>query len=181
MQPNETDWPKPDEAWLRLFGNPADAARARGVLQSLPMFAKLSEQTLTEFISGCETAFWQPGEVLMRQGSTPKGLLILLAGTVKIIREADGRQTHLASLTAPAVLGEMGAFDGKPRSASVVAESTCHGLLVPRSWLDRFLRTFPQAGCALLMGTLIEMCTRIRSANEKTSGLVAELLRLQGE
>jgi CRP-like cAMP-binding protein len=64
----------------------------------------------------------RPGEVILHEGSKPTTVAVVLEGTVKLVKLAlGGREVVLELRGTGEVIGELGAIDDEPRSASVVA------------------------------------------------------------
>jgi len=61
------------------------------------------------------------GELIFRQGAKADQMYVVRKGKVRIFRDQDGKETTLATLSPHQFFGEMGIFDGKPRSASAQA------------------------------------------------------------
>ena len=77
---------------------------------------------------------------VFRQGDRSDGVLILVRGSVEILRQAaDGSQRTLATVSAPTVLGEMGLSTDRPRSASARAVTACEFHLLTKKDLKRML------------------------------------------
>jgi CRP/FNR family transcriptional regulator, cyclic AMP receptor protein len=104
------------------------------------------------------------GQPLCHQGQVADRVMILISGRVKVSSTtAAGREVVLAFLAPGELLGELGALDGAPRSASIVAlESVEVMALAPRDFL-RFLALHPSVVAALLR-TLSE---RLRDSDVK--------------
>lgn len=67
-----------------------------------------------------------PGDILIHQGETAKDLFFIESGWVTAYLERnDGSRIRLRSMSAGAILGEMGVYTGGPRTASVVANQAC--------------------------------------------------------
>jgi CRP/FNR family cyclic AMP-dependent transcriptional regulator len=80
------------------------------------------------------------GEVVMREGDQPRGLFLLLDGSVDVLKTGDhGSREVLATVTAPTVLGEMSLLAARSHSASVVARTDCALRLLPRDDFARLL------------------------------------------
>ena len=62
------------------------------------------------------------GEVLFREGDPPTSGFLLESGEIEVALGLDGRRVVLSRLRAGDLLGEMGVFDGAPRSATARAE-----------------------------------------------------------
>ncbi len=61
------------------------------------------------------------GEIVFKQGAQADQMYVVRRGKVRIFRDQDGKETTLATLHGREFFGEMGIFDGKPRSASAQA------------------------------------------------------------
>jgi hypothetical protein len=69
------------------------------------------------------------GEVLFREGEPPTTGFLLESGEIEIAIRIRGQPIVLSRLRAGDILGEMGVFDGAPRSATATASATaccCH-------------------------------------------------------
>lgn len=83
----------------------------------------------------------EPGALVLREGERGQGLLVLLEGSVEIVkRGVDGHEVPIATAEAPSVLGEMGLITDRPNSATVRALTPCSFNLLTRSQFDRLLK-----------------------------------------
>jgi CRP-like cAMP-binding protein len=73
-----------------------------------------------------ETKLYEPGEIIIAQGSDGGHLAYIMEGKVEVLREgADGEPEVVAILGTGDILGEMALLTGQPRNASVrAAEKT---------------------------------------------------------
>ena len=71
---------------------PASVTALRGVVAGLPLFRGLASDALAE-VAAAPTRRFARGEYLWTAGAAPRGLLVVLSGRVRVIREADGRQS----------------------------------------------------------------------------------------
>lgn len=84
----------------------------------------------------------EPGARVLREGEKGRGLFVLLAGTVTIVkRGADGSDVSIATVEAPTVLGEMSLITDQPYSATVRATTACEFRLLTRTQFDRLLKS----------------------------------------
>ena len=111
------------------------------------------------------------GAALFHERQMPDRLLVLTQGSVKLISVSeDGREVLLALRGAGDLLGELGAFDGQPRSASAIALADVEALVVPVGDFKRFLEHHPPVALAI-----IEMlATRLRDADRKRIEFAAQ-------
>jgi diguanylate cyclase (GGDEF)-like protein len=86
----------------------------------------------------------EDGEVLWREGDPGDRVVFLIEGTLAITRETrDGDVVKLRSLDAGAVVGEIAAFDGRTRSATVRAETRCRIVSMPAPAFRHLLQQRP--------------------------------------
>lgn len=72
-------------------------------------------------------------QVLMREGERTTHAILLRAGFVKVTAVADGgRNALIAIRMAGDLIGELGAIDGAPRAATVVASAGVCGNEIPQ-------------------------------------------------
>ena len=64
-----------------------------------------------------------PGENVVAEGTKGSTAFIILSGTVRILKQAKGREIPIATLGEGQVFGEMGLIEDRPRSATVRALS----------------------------------------------------------
>ena len=84
-------------------------------------FAGLPEDRLDALIAGAERLRFAQGEVLMAQGEPSDFADLLLEGEVQIDADSARGSIPIGVLRAPALIGEVGAFAGLPRTATVRA------------------------------------------------------------
>ena len=108
------------------------------------------------------------GRYVVREGEPPTGLLILLRGTVEIIKQIpDGESQTIATVTAPTVIGEMGAVTAEARAASVKTVTACHFWLLARADLQRLLEGESLAAYKLVAGIADVLARRLALMNRK--------------
>lgn len=99
------------------------------------------------------------GGRLIAQGSVDRDLYILASGAVSAVRsQGDGASVRLQTARGSGVvLGEVGFFTGRPRTADVVADMPSVVMRLSRDELDRLERDEPQLALAVyrLAGLLL--------------------------
>jgi CRP/FNR family cyclic AMP-dependent transcriptional regulator len=109
----------------------------------------------------------QPGEVLISAGEPQESLYVILAGSVHITSEVNGRAMLLASLGSGDSIGEINLFDPATASATAVCRSAALVWALSHEELDSFVTADLEAGVAVQQGLLALMARRIRSMNDK--------------
>lgn len=110
------------------------AARGTWRWPETSLLGSLPEAARTRFLGLGIMAQRPPGTVLIREEAQSTSVLILLDGVVKVTgRTQDQREALLAVRVGGDLVGEFGALDGKPRSATVTTCGTLVCRLVTRS------------------------------------------------
>jgi CRP-like cAMP-binding protein len=123
-------------------------------LRAAPLFASLSADALLPVASLCQQVDLVAGQVLFEAGEVGDSMFVVASGLVQVKRGAE----LLARLGPGEVVGEMGALDLEPRSATVVAAEPSRLIRLERNDLMDLLTDYPE-----LMRGLAEMLVdRIR-------------------
>jgi CRP/FNR family cyclic AMP-dependent transcriptional regulator len=109
---------------------------------------------------------YQPGENVIEEGTKDSTAFIILSGTVRVLKQAKGREIPIGTLGEGQVFGEMGLIEDRPRSATVRALSELKVRCIDREQFNELLRIKP-AALIPIMKSLFE---RIR----QVSNLLAE-------
>ncbi|MFS2295029.1 MAG: Crp/Fnr family transcriptional regulator [Actinomadura sp.] len=104
------------------------------------------------------------GDVLFVEGDRPDWVAVLLKGRVKAFSYREqGGETLLAVRGPGALLGEVGAIDGHPRSASVTALEPVRALAVTADEFMAFLQAHGRVSIIIMR----ILCQRWRDADRK--------------
>ena len=93
-------------------------------------FAGRDDREWDRLLAATETRRFRPGEIVLPEGVADRALYLLADGRLELVRE--GARGVLATLEAPASLGEAAFLDGRPRPVAVRAAT--HGGLERLSW-----------------------------------------------
>jgi HD-GYP domain-containing protein (c-di-GMP phosphodiesterase class II) len=103
------------------------------------------------------------GETLFEEGDASHSLHVVRDGTLDVLRVEGSRRSLLRRLRAGDVVGELGALDRRPRSATVVARADSETLEVDATALDEVLGRHPDVARRML-GVLARLLTQSREA-----------------
>ena len=104
--------------------------------------------------------------VLDRDPAGP--VFLLISGELKVVKQSqNGHEIWLAEFGAPAIVGELSAILGAPRTSDVIADSRVTVLSVPRAVFSDALNTYVKLSNALN----IELAKRVRATSEKLAEL----------
>jgi CRP-like cAMP-binding protein len=91
---------------------------------------------------------FEAGTPLYREGDPAQGLVVLLAGTVDVMKA--GSPEILATIDAPAVFGEISLLTDGPHTATVMARTPCQLALLTKTQFERLVREESVAAFKLL-------------------------------
>lgn len=131
-------------------------------LRKVPLFKSLSQRHLSLIAQHADQVERDAGKVLVRQGEMGREFVMLLDGEARV--ERDGQ--FLARLSPGDFFGEMSLIDGKPRTATVIAETPVVLLVVERRSFTYLLDEIP----ALTKKLLVTVVERLRNLEETLIG-----------
>jgi CRP/FNR family transcriptional regulator len=119
-------------------------------LRAIPFFAAFPETALQVMADrGVERRF-AAGETLFRAGDTASGLMVVLEGRVRVVREAGGRAQVVHVEAAGGTLGEVPLFAGGGYPATAIAMEPTVCAVIARESLAAAIRSSPDAAFVLL-------------------------------
>jgi CRP/FNR family transcriptional regulator, cyclic AMP receptor protein len=114
-----------------------DASR----LKSIPLFAEVGDEELSQIAPFANEVSVEEGKVLVREGDFSYELMAIEEGSVEVTRGGE----HVADMGAGDFFGEMGLLERTLRNATVTAKTPVR-LITLTGWdLRRVERTAPQA------------------------------------
>jgi CRP/FNR family transcriptional regulator, cyclic AMP receptor protein len=126
-------------------------------LRSAPLFASLSADAILPVAALCHQVDLVAGQVLFEAGEVGDSLFVVVSGCVLVKRGSE----LVARLGAGECVGEMGALDLEPRSATVAAAEPTRLIRLERNDLMDILTDYPE-----IMRNLATMLVeRIRRAS----------------
>jgi len=128
------------------------------ILRGMPLFSRLSQRQLNAIAKCADIAARREGAVLAKQGAQGLEAIIIIDGRARV--EVDSKA--IAELGPGDVVGEMSVIDGKPRSATVIAQTPVTMLVLHRREFVSLLGTVP----GLQWKVLITLCERVRQADK---------------
>lgn len=121
------------------------------IVRTIPVFACLPEQAGLDLICSGRLLQFEPEQVLIKQGEQSDCAFVLLEGTVEVFVESKYGLVHLASMEAPAFIGEIGVFTNVPRTASIKAKTKVHMVQLGGDELQRFGQQNPRFLSSLML------------------------------
>ncbi|MEM7457992.1 MAG: Crp/Fnr family transcriptional regulator [Pseudomonadota bacterium] len=122
-------------------------------------------QSLAEASTAIEL---EPDERLVLDRDPAGPVFLLTSGVLKVVKQSqNGHEIWLADFPAPAIVGELSAILGAPRTSDVIADSKVTVLSVPHQFFADAARMHVQLANALNL----ELAQRIRATSEKLAEL----------
>jgi CRP-like cAMP-binding protein len=123
-------------------------------LRREPVFSGLADADLEALAAVMGHREYPKGAFIITKNDESSTMYLLLSGRVKVsIASPEGKELALSYLDAPSYFGEMGAVDGAPRTADVIATSDVEVLSVEAKDLAYVFGIRPELAIALV-GTL---------------------------
>ena len=134
------------------------------LLKHVPLFNGLTEVQLRPLAASARFVLFQRDLPIVEQGQRTEeaqdgdSLYVIVDGHVRVVLERGDQEEKLNELGPGDFFGEMALLDGKPRSATVIAEEDTQCLVLSRWELLRAMRR--NAGIGIQM--LTAMSERLR-------------------
>ncbi len=145
------------------------------MLGDVPLFSGLTKRQLAAVAKVVDHMSFEPGAELVKELRIAQRLIIIRSGTAEVTRRGivagegatggiqEGASRRLATVGPGDIVGELSLIDGKPTSASVVAETPLDALVLYRTRFNKLLDSMPQLYPRLLVG----MADRIRATSRR--------------
>jgi CRP-like cAMP-binding protein len=134
-------------------------------LEDVALLKDSSAASLERAQESCRWRRYEPGEPIVEYLDRSDDVFFLLSGEARvIIYSLTGKVINFHELGAGDMFGEYPAIDGRPRSASVEAKTSCLVASMPAASFKRLLHTDSVAADALLrqlVGTIRRLSTRV--------------------
>ena len=147
----------------------------------------LTRAQLSDFLSFAVVKRLTRNETLIEAGDPGDSMMIVLSGTLKVcVDSSNGREVVLDYLGPGGIIGEIAVFDGKPRTANVIAIEPVELVDLQQRFVLPFLESNPTAALRIIE----LLCDKLRRTNaivQDSSGvargprLARGLLRLMEE
>ena len=156
----------PISAFLPLGRASQFAEDIREIINQAPFFDEMSPEEILDLCEFMVCYSIRQGGVLIREGDAGDFLIILLTGTVNVVKEKeDGSRRILATVGPGATLGEMALVNNDVRFATCIANEQVDFALIDRNALNDILHEHPRLGNKLLLLLLSLMAKRLRDAD----------------
>ena len=137
------------------------------LLQRMPIFGALRDDTLGFLIDRTQPVRVLSGDYFFREGDPADGLFVLESGQASVLKGWDGHPVLLRHLHAGDCFGEMALMDLQPRSASVRALEPCSAIEFGTHDMLHLYETDVEQFALMQMHLGRELCRRLRATDER--------------
>lgn len=143
-------------------------------LRTVGLFGALPDDALALISASTSPVAYAPGQVVFAEGEPATALYVVLSGDCEVLHRGRRNQAiRVASFTRHDWFGEMGLFDMRPRSATVVATVESVLLPLPSTVIKDLYRHDLKAYTLLVLNVTREVCRRLRAADERLADALA--------
>lgn len=133
--------------------------------------ARFDDDDVATLLEHSEVRRVRAGQTLIRVGDTDTSIFVVTDGTLEARLPRRRRPLRLSTLTTGSVVGELSFFDGKPRSAEVVALTDAEVVRLSPEGFDALSAAHPALGRRILLDLARVLAGRLRATNESVSRL----------
>ena len=143
-----------------------------GLVRKFPLFEELDEQESGKFVNCFSERHYPAGAIICPKGDRGQELYLISKGSVAIdlpLSRYDSAHKTISVLTAGMYFGELSFFDGKERSADVVAREDVELLMLKKEDYDKIIKQSLSEGCRIQQKVISSLVRVIRDMNEAYS------------
>lgn len=137
------------------------------LLQEQAIFGGLKRATIALILQQSPAQDFPAGHFLFREGDSADAMYVVESGTVAILKQADGQQYLLRTLSNGECLGEMALIDMQPRSASALCETDCSLIPIQLSTFRDIHEMDAEQYTLIQLNMAREISRRLRRYQEK--------------
>lgn len=140
--------------------------RIREIIEAISLFEDFEAHDLEVLAKHMRCYRAPAGMEIIREGDRGDFMVLLLTGTVEIIKlDARGLPAQIATAGPGKTLGEMSLIDGEPRFASCIAIDEVEFAVLDRTRLSAMISEEPLVGVKLMMEFLMLLNQRLRNVS----------------
>jgi CRP/FNR family transcriptional regulator, cyclic AMP receptor protein len=138
------------------------------ILQSVDLFEGLDDQQLKKVAKICEEKFYQPGQIIAKEGAQGDEMYVITDGFVEVVlgERPNSAARVVVSLGIGQIIGEMALLDQGPRSASIRATSDPTIVqVINRPDFERLCLEDSQIGYLVMRNLAADLSFKLRHRN----------------
>ena len=135
-------------------------------LRRVKLLSYFTDEQLERFTQFVEAERMPQRAVIVKQGDCGNAMFVILEGELSVRMNVGGLETELATLAAGDFFGDFALFDHGPRSASVVANTSCLLLKISVEAFEKMSQEATDLTTPILRAIAKTLAARIRMGNK---------------
>jgi hypothetical protein len=123
---------EPDFSSIRALQQQAQAEAPSSQRMPTPLFDDFSDEEFQEFVERLAVQSYEPGDVVVEEGSFGNSLFVLSSGVLEVVTGKAPAELKLANLAPGDFFGEAALLTGRPRTATIRATAPAECLVLSR-------------------------------------------------
>lgn len=140
-----------------------------GQLKAIPIFGELALPDMKDLFRIADPINYPANFVIIEQAVKGHGLVVILEGTIQVVKVDGGKNTVLATLGPGAYVGELALVDDAPTSARVVAQTPVRAVVISKERFAQYLYAHESAAGRIYKLFTRTLAERLRTANKRSS------------
>ena len=141
--------------------------KIRDFVKDIPIFKGLNSEQAQKILNICSIKTYPKGHFICQEGEESNELYIFIDGELKVVKG----DTFLAYIAPFGLVGEIGVFTGKHRSASVVNTTKSNVIKINKNELFRLLKSDPDLNNCILLNVISDLAQKLQKDNELIENL----------
>lgn len=131
-------------------------------LKSVPLFQKLSSDSLEALVGKCVLQRFEVGETVLEENVEGGALYLVFSGAVEVSKLGDkGQYVLFNRLNSTDYFGEMSIMTGEATAARITAATPCEIVIISREDFDEILSRYPE----IYQHLAITLSSRLRNTD----------------
>jgi len=130
----------------------------------------LHEADVAVVLGYTQARLYAPGEFAVRQGEKDRSFFIISRGSFEVVVPTDQGSRQARVLEAGDLFGEVAFFDGRPRSADVIALEEAEALVLTEGAFQRLRLTHPRLALRFVLDLGRILGERFRASDAVGAG-----------
>jgi CRP-like cAMP-binding protein len=136
-------------------------------LIDIPMFSQIERADLDDLPGICDLYSYEPGELIIVEGSYSSSIFTLLSGEVDILKKGQMKEMiKINTLANGATFGETSIFKNESSTATVRANSLSLIMALSREKFAAYVNSHPRAGLVIMTYIVFGLLEKLRTSNE---------------
>jgi len=131
--------------WIYLMKMPGLNRKVRITIDWILrlLFPPELAQTRVAFESGIRNQYFEPGDIIFRQGDLGDSVYVIEDGECDALRDQNGEEQLLATLGRGEYFGEMALLSDRTRNATIRARTAMNVSIIPKEDFNKLRRSVP--------------------------------------